>query len=191
MDIHELIAEVDAECRERTIPMLGPVRAARVAELVRDTRPDLVVEVGTAIGYSGLWIADVLRRQGRGRLLTFDIDPERAAEAGKNFGRAGLDPWITQYVGDARELLKSVKGPIDLLFLDGGYSNYYPCLLSCRSELRDGALLVADNAAKGAAEMADYLEFVRRCCDSRTEWFETGLPWNPTDAIEISVYRAK
>lgn len=66
-----------------------------------------------------------------------------------------------------------------------------PCLLSCRSDLRDELLLVAYNAVKGAAEMADYLDFVRRCCDSRTEWFETGLPWNPTDAIGISVYRAK
>jgi predicted O-methyltransferase YrrM len=187
----EVIAEVDAECRKRTIPMLGPDRGARLAELVLETRPDIVVEVGTAIGYSGLWIGDVLRQLGRGRLLTFELDPERAAEAGRNFRRAGVDDLITQYVGDARELLKQVKGPIDLLFLDGGFSNYYPCLLSCRDQLRNGALLVADNAAKGAAEMADYLDFVRHRCDSRSEWFETGLPWNPSDAMEISTYRTE
>jgi hypothetical protein len=49
---------------------------------------------------------------------------------------------------------------------------------------------VADNAGIGADEMADYLALVRRQGDSRTEWFDTDLPWNPRDAMEITVYRA-
>jgi predicted O-methyltransferase YrrM len=93
-------------------------------------------------------------------------------------------------VGDARERIGEIRGPIDLLFLDGGFSNYYPCLVRGREHLRDGALLIADNAGIGADEMADYLAWVRRHCDSRTEWFETDLPWNPRDAMEISTYRA-
>jgi predicted O-methyltransferase YrrM len=190
MYLPEVIAEVDAECRRRSIPMLGAEKASRLAELIRETRPRLVVEVGTAIGYSGLWVADVLRELGQGRLITFEQDSERAAEAGKNFRRAGVDRLITQYVGDARESLAEVKDPIDLLFLDGGFANYYPCFLRGRDRLRDGALLVADNAGVGAAEMADYLEYVRQHYDSRTEWFETDLPWNPRDAMEITVYRA-
>jgi predicted O-methyltransferase YrrM len=188
MDLPEVLAEVDAECRRRDIRMLGPQRAARLAELVREARPELVVEVGTAIGYSGLWIADVLRELGRGRLITLELDRERAAEAAKNFRRAGVARIITQYTGDARELLKEVPGPIDLLFLDGGFANYYPCLLACRDQLRAGALLVADNAGVGAEQMADYLDFVRRHCVSRTEWFDSDLPWSPRDAMEISVY---
>jgi predicted O-methyltransferase YrrM len=187
MELPEVLAEVDAECRRRDVRMLGPQRAARLAELVRDARPELVVEVGTAIGYSGLWIADVLRELGRGRLLTVELDADRAAAAAKNIRRAGVERIIKQYVGDARELLKEVPGPIDLLFLDGGFANYYPCLLACRDRLRPGALLVADNAGVGAEEMADYLAFVRRHCVSRTEWFDTDLPWSPRDAMEISV----
>jgi predicted O-methyltransferase YrrM len=189
MYLPEVIAEVDEECRRRSIPMLGPEKANRLVELVQQTRPDLVVEVGTAIGYSGLWIAGTLQQLGRGRLATFELDPERAAEAGRNFERAGVAHLITQYRGDARELVREVPGPIDLLFLDGGFTNYYPSLMSCRGQLRDGALLVADNAGIGAAEMADYLEFVRSNFESRTEWFETNLAWNPRDAMEITVYR--
>jgi caffeoyl-CoA O-methyltransferase len=191
MDLPEVIAEVDAECRRRSIPMLGPQKATRLVELVHDARPELVVEVGTAIGYSGLWIADVLRQLGRGRLITFEIDLERAEEAGRNFRKAGVQEWITQVVGNARERIREITPPIDLLFLDGGFSNYYPCLIRCRPLLRDGALLVADNAGIGADEMADYLEWVRAHCDSRTEWFETDLAWNPRDAMEISIYRAR
>ncbi len=59
--LEAVIREVDAECRRLEIPMLGPQKAARLCELVREAKPKLVVEVGTAIGYSGLWIAGMLR----------------------------------------------------------------------------------------------------------------------------------
>jgi caffeoyl-CoA O-methyltransferase len=188
--LQQVIEEVDAACRQRTIPMLGPEKATRLSELIREVKPGLIVEVGTAIGYSGLWIAGTLRELGRGRLITLEQDPERAAEAGRYFQRAGVADRITQLVGDARERIGEVLEPIDLLFLDGGFENYYPCFLRCRDHLREGALLVADNASVGAVEMADYLQLVRKSYESRTEWFETDLPWNPRDAMEISVYRA-
>jgi len=184
-----LIGEVDAACRKRSIPMLGPHRAARLCELIREARPNIVVEVGTAIGYSGLWIANTLQELGNGRLLTLELDPERAAEAGRYFQRAGLDGRIMLLVGDARQRIFEVAGPIDFLFLDGGFENYHPCFLACKDRLRPGAWLVADNAGIGAAEMADYLDEVRGKHDSRTEWFETDLAWNPRDAMEISVVR--
>jgi len=186
MAFADILAEVDAECRKRSIPMLGPQKAARLVEIIREVRPGLVVEVGTAIGYSGLWIAETLRQLDRGRLITLELDAERAAEAGRYFRRAGLDRLIRQIVGDARERIAEVEGPIDLLFLDGGFANYYSCLLRCRDKLAPGATLVADNAGIGADEMADYLDYVRRQYQSRTEWFDTDLPWNPRDAMEIS-----
>jgi predicted O-methyltransferase YrrM len=186
MQIADIIAEVDAECRLRDVRMLGREKAARLAELIRDVKPGLVVEVGTAIGYSGLWIANALRELSRGRLITFELEPDRAAEAGQSFKRAGLDHLITQHVGDARQEIKGVLGPVDFLFLDGGFGNYYPCLMNVREQLSPKAVLVADNACIGADEMADYLEYVRRHYQSRTEWFETDLSWNPKDAMEIS-----
>jgi predicted O-methyltransferase YrrM len=190
MYLPDVIAEVDAECRRRSIRMLGAHKAHFLAELIRESKPGLVVEVGTAIGYSGLWIADVLRELGHGHLITMEQDEQLAAEAARNFERASVASFVTQYRGDARELIRGVSGPIDFLFLDGGFANYYPCFVNCRDQLRDGALLVADNAGVGAAEMADYLNFVRTHFDSRTRWFDTDLPWNPRDAMEITVYRA-
>jgi predicted O-methyltransferase YrrM len=189
MSFADILAEVDAECRKRSIKMLGPQKAQRLAELLREVRPNLVVEVGTAISYSGLWIADVLGQLGQGRLVTIELEADRAAEAAKYFQRAGVAQRITQLVGDARQRLGEVGGPIDVLFLDGGFANYYPCFLGCRDQLRDGTLLVADNAGIGAEEMADYLDLVRRHYLSRTEWFETDLEWNPRDAMEVTVYR--
>jgi predicted O-methyltransferase YrrM len=189
-EIEAVKREVDAECRRRSIPMLGPQKAVRLCELIREVRPKVLVEVGTAIGYSGLWIAQTLEELGGGHLTTIELDAGRAAEAGRSFERAGVSLLSTQVVGDARQRVAEVKGPIDVLFLDGGFTNYYPCFLACREHLRDGALLIADNAGIGAEEMADYLAHVREHYPSRTEWFETDLAWNPRDAMEISTYRA-
>jgi predicted O-methyltransferase YrrM len=186
--LEEVIRDVDAECRRLRIPMLGPQKATRLCQLIRETRPKLMVEVGAAIGYSGLWIAGTLRDLGEGHLITFELDPERAAEAGRSFQRAGVDRLITQHVGDAREKLAELTETIDLLFLDGGFENYYPCLKACEKLLRTGALLVADNAGIGAEQMKDYLDYARKNHPSRTEWFETDLEWNPRDAMEISEF---
>lgn len=185
----QIIREVDADCRRWKIPMLGPERAARLCELLREARPKLVVEVGTAIGYSGLWIAKTLRELGQGKLVTFEKNIGRADQAVGYFRRAKLENLIVLNAGDARELIGNVTEPIDFLFLDGGFENYYPCLMACREHLRDGALLLADNADTGADEMADYLQYVRTHCTSRSEWFDTSVPWNPRDAMEISVYK--
>jgi predicted O-methyltransferase YrrM len=185
----EVVARVDRECREQSIPMIGPEKAAVLVELIREKRPEVIVEVGTAIGYSGLWIGATLRELGTGKLLTLEMDPQRASIAARNFQEAGVQDLITQYLGDAREKIREIEVAIDFLFLDGGFANYYPCLLAARDRLRDGAVLLADNAGIGADEMADYLNHVRKNYPSRTQWFDTDLAWNPRDAMEISSYR--
>src|SRR5438128_6017302 len=114
--LDEVIRDVDAECRRRRVPMLGRQKATRLCELIREARPKLVVEVGTAIGYSGLWIASTLRELGQGRLITLEEDAERAAEAARNFKKAGLEDRITLLIGDARRRIAEVQDPIDLLF---------------------------------------------------------------------------
>ena len=190
MSWHEVLVQVDRECRQREIPMLGPQKAALLVELLKQHCPKTVVEVGTAIGYSGLWIAATLREIGQGKLITLEMDLQRAEEAAHNFQQAGVNDLITQYLGDAREKIKEIDAAIDFLFLDGGFSNYYRCFLAAREKLLDGAVLLADNAAIGADEMADYLNHVRANYPSRTQWFETDLKWVPRDAMEISTYRA-
>jgi predicted O-methyltransferase YrrM len=188
-DFLDVVAEIDAQCRKRDIRMIGPEKAFRLVQLVQQHKPKRVVEVGTAIGYSGLWISSCLQLLGDGRLITIEQDQDRAAEAGRYFRQAGVEQLVTQLIGDARELVTNVEGPVDFLFLDGGFENYYPCFEGIRPRLKDGALLVADNAGIGAIEMADYLDHVRTSYESRIEWFDVDLPWNQRDAMEVSVFR--
>jgi predicted O-methyltransferase YrrM len=182
-----VIGDVEKNAIERRIRLLAPEKARRLAELVRNAKPRLVVEGGTAIGYSGLWIARELKAVGGGKLITMEIDPALAREAEANFKRAGLADYVTVKVGDARKIVKDIEGPIDFVFLDCNPPNYYPCFLGLEDRLRSGAVVVADNAGYGAGGMADYTKHVRTKYNSHIEWFDINLPWAKRDAIEVTI----
>jgi len=186
-----VIDEVEKACLERNVCMIGRRKAERLAELGREAKPELVVECGTAVGYSGLWIARELKAAGRGRLVTIEISPDRAKEAEANFRRAGLEKYVTVKVGDARKVVGQIEGPIDFLFVDCGYANYHPILVKVEKKLRPGAVVVADNVGIGARGMDDYLRLVRSKYRSKTEWFDLELPWAKRDAMEVTVIAAK
>jgi predicted O-methyltransferase YrrM len=187
--VEAVIADVDRECRRRTIYMIGPEKARRLAELVRQKRPKRVVECGTAIGYSGLWIARELKALGEGKLITIEIDPNRVHEAEENFRRAGLAEFVEVKLGDATELVKSIEGPVDFLLLDCNFANYDPAFVGIEDKLSEGARIVADNVGVGAHGTADYVQRVRSRYNSCIEWFDTDLPWHKRDAMEITTFR--
>ena len=185
----QVLQQVDERCREQHIPMLGPEKAEFLADLVQKAEPTLIVECGTAIGYSGLWMAAALKSADRGRLITVEIDTGRAHEARENFRGANVQDLVDSRIGDATEVLETIREPVDFLLLDNNYSNYFPCFQAIEPQLTDGATVVADNVGIGAAGMADYLNHVRAYYESRTQWFETDLPWVKRDAMEVTIYR--
>jgi caffeoyl-CoA O-methyltransferase len=112
-----------------------------------------VVELGTSVGYSGLWFCMALEKTG-GKLTTFDIDEGRASKARENFKRAGVSDRVTLVLGDAHQEVARVKEQIDLLFLDAdkpGYINYLQKLLPL---VRPGGLIVAHNMDRRSADPA-------------------------------------
>ncbi len=185
----QVLQEVDQRCREQHIPMLGPEKAEFLANFVGKAQPSLIVECGTAIGYSGLWMVAKLKTAGRGRLITIEVNADRAREAQENFARAGFSDLVDSRIGDATAVLKTIDEPIDFLLLDNNYSNYFPCFRAIESRFIDGATVVADNVGIGAAGMADYLNHVRSHYESQTHWFDTDLPWVKRDAMEVTIYR--
>lgn len=104
------------------------------------------VELGTSTGYSGIWIALALRRTG-GRLITFEIDPGRAATAAANFKRAGVDALIDIVVGDAHKEAGKVVGPLDFVFSDADKEGYLTYFKALAPKLRTGGLFISDNMA--------------------------------------------
>jgi predicted O-methyltransferase YrrM len=102
-----------------------------------------ILEIGTAIGYSGIWLAGALPKGGM--LITMEKDPDRARTARANFERAGLGDRVGVLLGDAQVTIAKVAGPFDLIFQDGSKPLYVTLLDTLVGLLRPGGLLVTDN----------------------------------------------
>jgi len=103
-----------------------------------------VVEIGTSTGYSGLWFALALRATG-GKLITHELDPDRAKRARANFEKAGVADLVTVIEGDAHETVKQLEKPIDVLFLDADKQGYVDYLKQLLPLVRPGGLILAHN----------------------------------------------
>jgi len=102
-----------------------------------------ILELGTAIGYSGTWLARALPPGGE--LVTIEADPDTAGIARRGFEETGVASKVTILVGKAEEVLPEVRGPFDLIFNDIDKSGYPAVLEPCIERLRVGGLLVTDN----------------------------------------------
>lgn len=128
--------------------------------LVRGTRARMVVEFGTSFGISSIWIAAALRANGRGRLVTTELDAGKVERARHNLREAGLDDLVDLRTGLAEETLRApFAHPVDLVLLDGAKAAYLPVLRLLEPSLRDGALVVADNTGMaGARPFLDHVQ---------------------------------
>jgi len=125
------------------LPLVDPEVGALLRVLVLAIRATRVLEIGTAIGYSGVWMAAALPKDGM--FITMEVDEARARTARDNFSRAGLADRVNVIVGDAQRMLHKVAGPFDLIFQDGDKKQYGPMLDTLVGLLRPGGLLVTDN----------------------------------------------
>jgi len=115
--------------------------------LVRATKGRSIVEFGTSFGISTLHLAAALKDNGGGRLIGTEFEPSKAAHARKNLAAAGLSDLVDLREGDALQTLaRDLPDTIDFVLLDGAKPLYLKILSLVEPRLREGALLVADNA---------------------------------------------
>jgi predicted O-methyltransferase YrrM len=144
-----VLAEIAAAGASRNLPLVDAEVGVLLRVLAMAVRADKILEVGTAVGYSGIWLAGALRPGGM--LMTMELDPARAEEARGNFSRAGLADRVSVIVGDAERMITKVAGPFDLIFQDGDKKLYSRLLDRLIALLRPGGLLVTDNVLWGGA----------------------------------------
>ena len=139
----DVLAEIARAGERDDLPLVDPEVGALLRVLVLAARATRVLEIGTAIGYSGVWMAGALPNDGM--LITMEVDESRARIARDNFARAGLGERVNVLVGDAQRMLHKLAGPFDLIFQDGDKKQYGPMLDSLVALLRPRGLLVTDN----------------------------------------------
>jgi predicted O-methyltransferase YrrM len=136
-----LMAEMEAVAERDGVPIVHWETGRFLAVLCRALDP-VVLEVGTAIGYSTLHMAEQLER---GRVITLELREDRARQALDFLGRAGVADRVELIQGDARETIEAVQGPIDLLFVDAAKDEYERYIELAEPKLSARAVLVVDN----------------------------------------------
>ena len=124
-------------------PIVGAAEGSFLHILAKAIGARRILELGTAIGYSGTWWARAL--PAGGELVTVEADPGTAKIAEANLAKTGVKDRVTILVGPAQEVLEDVDGPFDLIFVDINKEGYPEVLDPCIRRLRVGGLLVTDN----------------------------------------------
>ena len=155
-DPHERLAAIDREGRAEGLPLVYPDTGALLHTLARASGARRILEIGTCIGYSTLWLATALPPDGA--LITMEYDATRAARARDHFAAAGVADRVSVIVGDAMRFLHKVAGPFDLVFQDSNKVLYEPMLDRLVSLVRPGGLLVADNILWNGEVVPGYVD---------------------------------
>ena len=164
----EVLAEMEAQAQREWIPVVPPETGEFLGLLARIRGASRVVEIGTAIGVSTLYIARALPHDGQ--VVSFEIDPARHQAARDYLQRAGVLDRVDLRLQDASEGLRALDGPFDMAFVDAGklqYGDYLELLLPLlapRSVLAIDNMLMSGTVATGRSDgnwSEDYIEMAR------------------------------
>jgi len=148
--IHSLLPPRDAVLRKmeryaakHKVPIVGPACARVLHQLALSIRARRVFEMGSAIGYSTLWLARAVGPGGK--VFYTDGDPENAERARSYLGEAGMLERVEFLVGDALKSLKATPGQFDLIFNDVSKTQYPEAFKLAVPRVRVGGLFITDN----------------------------------------------
>jgi caffeoyl-CoA O-methyltransferase len=138
-----VITEMEVYAAKNRVPIIGPAVARLLALLVKISGAKRIFEMGSAIGYSTIWLAEAVGP--KGKVFYTDGDPEKARQAGDYFRRAGVAKRIDVQTGNAIELLRKASGKFDIIFNDIDKPQYPEAFRAALPKLKRGGLFITDN----------------------------------------------
>lgn len=135
---------------------VSPIFGRFLYAMARACKATRIVEFGTSMGISTIYLAAALRDNGGGHLIGSELERDKVGRAWENLDAAGLGDLVDIRQGDALETLQDVGGEVDFLLIDGAFSLYLPVLKLVEPRLRPGAVIIGENAFD-----PEYLDYVR------------------------------
>lgn len=134
---------IEKEAIEDQVPIIRKEMGNLLKVLLKLKQPGSILEVGTAVGYSSILMSENMPHDCT--ITTIENYDKRIPVAKNNFKRAGKEDVITLIEGDALEVLKTLDGPYDFIFMDAAKGQYINYLPDIKRVLRKGGLLISDN----------------------------------------------
>lgn len=142
MEIRDVLAALEAEAAAERVPIIRAEEREALLRAAAEARPRRILEIGTAIGYSALLLAE---RFPEAAVDTVELDEKRRARAQRAVEEAGAAGRVRCLAGDAAEVIPRLTGPYDFLYLDGPKGQYLAHLRLAEPLLSDRAVIAADN----------------------------------------------
>lgn len=159
MNKEELI-KIKQKALDEHIPIIMDDTLDVVAEILKKERPNRILEIGTAVGYSAICFSEYLGQEGR--IDTIERESDRVKEARENIKKAEVEDKICIYEGDAVEILPTLTEEYDVIFIDAAKGKY-PFFLSEAIRLSHiGSIIIADNILYKGYVMSDYNKHKQR-----------------------------
>ena len=167
---------------ENHIPIIMDDTLEKIKEILEIEKPKRILEIGTAVGYS----ASCFVRYAEDAIVdTIELDEERAKQAIENVKKIGVDKNINIIIGNAVEILPTLSGEYDIVFIDAAKSKYSIFLEEGIRLIRNGGLILADNVLYKGYVMSDYNKHKQRTAVRHLREYIKEVTENPNLETEI------
>ena len=168
---------------ERHIPIIMDDTLEVIDKYLTEKRPEKILEIGTAVGYSAMCFSEYLKDGGK--IDTIERDEERIAEAKENIKKVGVEEKINIYEGDAVEILPTMNDKYDVVFIDAAKGKYPFFLEHALRMLKDDGIIFADNILYKGYVMSDYNKHKQRTAVTQLRQYINETTENPELETEI------
>ncbi|MDR2699857.1 MAG: class I SAM-dependent methyltransferase [Nitrososphaerota archaeon] len=176
----QLLNEIANIALVEFLPIVGPTRGKILAEEVKKAKPKNVLEIGTFMGYSTILIGRELEKTAK--FITIEEHTTETEVAKDNITQADITVNVQIINGDAIEIIPTLNDLFDFVFLDASKEEYLQYLKLVENKLTKGAVIVADNVGKFAAETKDYVDHIHTSGKYNSRYIGVG-----DDGLEISI----
>lgn len=184
-DYTPVLAAIEEEAVRDRVPIIRRETGSLLRSLIRMKQPHRILEVGTATGFSAILMSEVM--PANCTITTIEKYEKRIPLARDNFRRAGKEDVIHLIAGDAAEVLESLEGYFDFIFMDAAKGQYIHFLPSVMRLLEPGGVLVSDNILQDGQLVESRYGVVRRNRTIHNRMREYLYALKHTDALETSV----
>ena len=139
----QFLEKLEKQAERENIPIISPDVAQFLHFMIRLKQPTSILEVGTAIGYSTIWMAKAAGPETM--IKTIELNQDRAYEAWLNFKEVGIEEQVDNIVGDALDMISHLDTNFDLIFIDAAKGQYPIFFEDAIDLLNPGGVIIADN----------------------------------------------
>ena len=181
-----MIEQIKQKALDNHIPIIMDDTLDEVSKILKELKPNKILEIGTAVGYSAICFSEFLSENGR--IDTIERDIERVEEAKINIKSMELENKINILVGDAVEMLPTLNEKYDMVFIDAAKGKYPFFLEQALRLIKDNGVIIADNILYKGYVMSDYNKHKQRTAVRNLREYISKIQENPlleTKILEV------